>query len=211
MFFHVLPDFFDIDFWMIPWRCFFLFFPDFRMFLDLKWSRAVPVRASQEHLKSIPAPWWPFGSLLAHFGSLWLPFGSLLFWLPLTPFWLPFAPSGHHFAPFHRFGSRSAPLCIHFTHSGPSPCTVSSKIMFLGHPSPRITCRWSFAPRPHANYRLHPSFPKGPERNFAAGNLDPLWARRRPGRVRVRPRFPLPACTLSWHFSSHFPFSISLT
>ena len=35
------------------------------------------------------------------------------------------------------------------------------------------------------------SSPPGPEQNLAVGNLDPLRARRRPGRVRMCRAFPI--------------------
>ena len=177
-----------------------VFFSRFFRFVEFFGPKMVQrnayVRAPWEHLKSIPAPNSIFGCILV---TLWLPFGSL--WLPLAPFrfpfgslWLPFGslfgflllPLGtisHH---FHNFGSLSAHLCIHFTHFGRSACKVSSEIMFLG-----TRVRESPAHgRLHPDRALAPSFPKSPEWNFAAGNLDPLRARRRSGRVSMRRAFP---------------------
>ena len=49
----------------------------------------------------------------------------------------------------------------------------------------------------------HPTVFKGPERNLAAGNLDPLRARRRPRRLGIC-AVMLSACTLSLHCMHSF-------
>ena len=100
-----------------------------------------------------------FGRPLAHF---WHPLASK--WLPLGSRWLPF---GSLLAPFgsllHPFGS----LCTQFRN----PFRKKSKNA-QGRP---IEDKPSFAPH----------LPRARSGTFASGNLDPLRARRRPGRVSV--------------------------
>ena len=156
----------------------------------------------------ILAPFWlPFGSLLAPF---WLPLAP--FWLPLAPFWLPLAQllAGTLRAPFLTFGSLLASF-LHFswsqiylyfrsnfwqTHSvfwlqfcirnNDILAPIFEENMFFRQTYPQKIgdCRTQPQPKgnlPKASSTVRAS--QGPERNLAAGNLDPLRARRRPRRV----------------------------
>ncbi len=115
--------------------------------------------------------WRPWASKWLTFGSPWLPlvhFWYLLFpfWFPLAHFWYPFRGDYEIFIQFHTFlwiftiGQQ----CLRF-------------FMFFATPLLKVCIFANILSRP------------GPERNLAVGNLDPLWARRRPGRVSIVPRF----------------------
>ena len=101
-----------------------------------------------------------------HFGRPLAPF-----WLPFAPFWSLRLPLGTPFAPFYYFWT----LRVR---------TFFKKHVF-GQPLSQGTRRLPFAPCLRGDIVAFLSSLKGPERNLAAGNLDPLRARRRPGRVRI--------------------------
>ena len=109
---------------------------------------------------------WHLKPILFRRGSFLGPlarFGSLLapFWSLLAPFWLHF---GVFFIKSHAKSCFLAPeFAKHLQIAICTPNKGKSSHEFL--------------------------LPLGPERNLAAGNLDPLRARRRPGRVRMRPLF----------------------
>ena len=50
------------------------------------------------------------------------------------------------------------------------------------------------SPKKELSFRQPPLL-LGPKRNLAAGCLDPLWARRRPGRFSIRGAFPFCRCS----------------
>ena len=145
--------------------------------------------------------WLPFGTPLAPLGSLLaplkLPFGFL--WLR---FELPFGTLLARFlAPFRNllvqhFG---LPGALSASFKGPPGAKFAPKIhnclghfflkksYFLSKPASakhRGPAERAQEPLPKdLSLCIHRPLPPGPERNLAVGNLDPLRARRRPGRV----------------------------
>ena len=105
MFFNAFTDFFDIDFMMFFWRCFFVLFRSLGGFgpkTVRRIVRGITLGASKIDPGAQHDVWMHFGDPLAPFWLTLVPFGSLSvpFWLPLAPFWLPFAPSRLHVASF---------------------------------------------------------------------------------------------------------------
>ena len=135
-------------------------------------------------------------------GSVWASFWQFCSCFPVIDFWIFW---GYLFWFSNRFGPQFVYfgiLFLYFFDSVPQGClwrflcsfwqrfgfhfdcfvylfgtVLASKTVPFG----TLICK---AP---TDYRRYP--PSGPERNVAADNLDPLWARRRPGRVWVRLRF----------------------
>ena len=124
------------------------------------------------------SPCLPFGSIGDTFGSLWLPFGSLLvpfgsLLVPLGPLlltlardFLTFGVSWRHFWYFLEFSMEIICKIFFFRK-----CSLKFRLLlffqFLRH-FQQSTRRQYQGPWPS-----HTTVFKGPERNLAAGNLDP--------------------------------------
>ena len=130
--------------------------------------------------------WRPWASKWLTFGSPWLPFGSLL-----TSFVYLLAPFGSLRLTFGALFEEIMKTLINSIHFHEFARLVNNFYDFSCF-SRHISKEYTQQPdsrtiRPLLDLPL----PLGPERNLAVRNLDPLWARRRPGRVRVRRAFPI--------------------
>ena len=112
----------------------------------------------------------PFGSLLAPFGSLLPPFGSL--WVHVGRFWHPFRSAGSLFAPF---GLHFGPFWLPFLH-------LDRFLVPLFRRAP-ADCRQHLRGR-QIYTCTQPCLDT--QREFAAGNLDPLRVRSLTATERLR-------------------------